>query len=508
MEKNVVERQTAESVLEPMSDEVSDMSCAGNEADIGGQDNLCGNTEELDGSDGSQDLDWTVMLEKKKDGRLYQTMRNAELIFDNDPELAGLVGENIFSGRIELRKTPPWKRRMVSSVVRDTNKVGPLWHHIIPEPEWRNSDNGELYAYLSRKYGLDKTSVIDMSLRNIASRNGFHEVRDYFSGLKWDGVNRIDTLVPDYFGVADKPFIRIAVRKTLVAAVARVFEPGCQFDATLSFYSSQQGAGKSMFWKNLAGQWYSELVIDIGSKDALMIMEGTLIIELAELTALRASSVEKIKAIITRKDDRYRKPYEKLVESHPRQCIFVATTNQANFLKDCTGNRRFWPIDVTQIKPPKKSIWNDLPSEADQIWAEAKKLYDDGEQLFLDPEMSKAAEEAAKAFMEYDPLLDAIEEYLARRLPANWSDMTPQEHREWLANDKNVGTVRRTEVCLKEIIFEALSEIVGENPSKKTLNRISEIICSISYDDGLRWHKPESQRRYKYFGKQRVYRLH
>ena len=215
----------------------------------------------------------------------------------------------------------------------------------------------------------------------------------------------------------------------------------------------------------------------------------------------------KYKAVISRSEDRYRMHYEKLIESHPRQCIFVGTTNRPDFLKDNTGNRRFWVVDVTSKQTPKKSVWAELPREADQIWAEAKALYDkNNELLFLDGALAKEAEQLQNGFMTYDPMRDAIEQYLARLLPEDWEKMTPQQHVSWLKDSDNIGTVKRTRVCLKEIVKEALGGIVT-NPNRKVLSEIAAIVCTITYEDGERWHKPEHQRqaRIPCYGKQRIF---
>lgn len=454
---------------------------------------------------------WLNLLKRDKHGKLEQTLENCLIIFEHDPELNGLFGTNDFSSRIELRKPTPWKRTLRGKTNRMQLGSQRMWRTSIPEPEVRNTDYAETYARMSKMYGFHKSSEIDKGISVQAGRNHFHPARDYFEILKrqgWDGKKRIEKLLIDYFGACDTPFLRAITRKALVAAVTRIFQPGCQFDSILTMYGPQ-GVGKSMFWSILVGPWFTDLMTNIGKKDAWHELQGVWIVELGELTALSNASVEKIKAFVSRKDDRFRRAYGRLVESHPRQCIFVATTNQHNFLKDVTGNRRFWIADLSKNTEPTKSVWEDLPGEVDQIWAEAYALYEAGtEKLFLDEEMEKESELIQQRFSSYDSRKDLIEEYLNRLLPADWDKMTPEQHKNWLKDDTNIGTVERTTVCLNEIIAEALYGLMSGNPSRKVQDEITAIVCGMKTPDGRTWHRTGKQRRINGYGKQRIFELY
>ncbi len=452
--------------------------------------------------DGSDPLKWMDRLEKKKSGETLETLKNCEEIFMNDKALINLFGKNIFTEKTEFLRDTPWR-----PLPKPASGKSALWQQDTPELEFRNTDSPEFYTYMSKKYDFNKQKLIDQCVSMFAARNPFHPVRDYLDNLEWDQQNRIDTLFSDYFGLKQTDYLRFLMRKTLVAAVKRICQPGCQFDSMLTLYGPQ-GCGKSSFWANLAGRWYSDLPVSIATKDALQTFQGAWIIEMSELAALNATNVEKYKAVLTRRDDRFRKHFEKEVESHLRQCIFVGTTNRPDFLKDNTGNRRFWVVDVTPKEQPKKSIWTDLPREADQIWAEAKMLYDtNAETLFLEGPLAEEAARIQDSFMAYDPMRDAIEQYLARPITEDWWSMTPRQHLLWLKDSDNVGTVKRTQVCLKEITYEALSEIVP-NPNKTVLNEISAIVTSIACDNGERWHRPEHSRRIQGYGKQKYFELY
>ena len=458
------------------------------------------------------DSRWMDKLDRDKNGKLCQTLKNAELIFSHDPKLVGLVGLNSFSEKIEIRKMPPWERPSLNDdndTTKDKtakDKPDPLRMPDVPEPEWRNSDASELYAYLSRTYKFEKQSLINDCVLMFARRKRFHPVRDYLRQLKWDGTPRVRTLIHDYYGVPDSEYLHKVMVKTLLGAVTRVWRPGCQFDTVLTFYGPQ-GRGKSMFWANLAGRWFNDLVVSFSGRDAMHGLEGAWVTELAEMAALSNTGVEKNKAMISRKNDRFRKAYEKLVEDHPRQGIFVATTNSSDFLKDFTGNRRFWPVDVTPYEPPAKSIHDDLPSEADQIWAEVQVIYDMGEEtVYADQDMIEELEQRQKNFAAYNPVQDAIEEYLKRMLPEDWKNMSIEQHIEWLKDEDEIGTVKRTQVCVQEVVREALNGVVKDS-GKKLWDQVSDIISNIGYSDGTHWHRPRRQTRVPGYGKQRIFEL-
>ena len=474
-----------------------------------GKDNIDSEFDEVfaqSEQQGIEQLGWMDKLEKNNSGESEETLKNCELIFENDQALIGLFGKNLFTERTELIKNPPWKRPWSTQAVKDPGKSA-LWQSDSAVPEFQNSDLSELHVYMSRKYDFNKQKYIDEAVDMFSARNCFHPVRDYLESLQWDGEPRVDTLISDYFGVQQSDYLRGVTRKTLIAGVKRVYEPGCQFDYALTLYGPQ-GCGKTSFWANLGGRWYTEMPVNIGTKDALQTFQGAWLVEMGELAALSSVSVEKYKSVLTRRVDRYRKHFEKLIESHPRQCVIVGTTNRPDFLRDWTGNRRFWIVDVTSKAKPKKSVWTDLPKEADQIWAEAKHLYDMGaEQLFLDGKLAEEAEKIQKSFMSYDPMRDAIEEYLARLLPTNWRSMTPHQHVEWLKNPSNVGTVKRTTVCLKEILYEALGE-TDAKPGRKVLNEIAATVTTICNASGERWHRPVKSKRITGYEKQKYFELY
>lgn len=247
----------------------------------------------------------------------------------------------------------------------------------------------------------------------IANKHKRHQVRDYLNVLHWDGIERLPLLASRYFGTPDTPYAGIIMTKFMVGAVARIMHPGCKMDNVV-ILEGKQGTGKSSAIAVLAGpQWFTDELPDLHTKDAAIQLAGKWIVEVSELSALKRSDVETIKKFMGRSTDTYRAPYARTAEDHFRQCVFVATTNDENYLKDQTGNRRFWPlacgtIDVEAIK-----------RDRDQLWAEALVRYRNGERWWLEGDQAKLAEIEQEERREIDPWDDRIATHVAslRGLP-------------------------------------------------------------------------------------------
>ncbi len=250
------------------------------------------------------------------------------------------------------------------------------------------------------------------------------------NALKWDGVERLDTLLIDYLGADDTPYVRAVTRKTLTAAIARIFEPGVKFDSILVLIGGQ-GIGKSTLFSRLGKQWFSDSlsISDMKDKTAPEKLQGYWLLELSELNGIKKMDVEVVKSFITRTDDKYRQAYGVTVESHPRSCVIVGTTNsEGGFLRDVTGNRRFWPVRVSgqsRFRP-----WE--LRDVDQIWAEAIVRYRHEEELFLKDDVAAEAYAQQREALETDDREGVVQDYLDRLLPERWADMDLFERRAYL----------------------------------------------------------------------------
>jgi predicted P-loop ATPase len=237
-----------------------------------------------------------------------------------------------------------------------------------------------------------------------ARRNSFHPVRDYLEGLKWDGVQRLDDWLVTYGGAEDTLYVRAVGAITLIAAVRRVRKPGCKFDEMLVL-EGEQGTLKSTLLRTMCvrDDWFcDDLPLTSDGKKVIEQARGKWIVEAADMSGLRRTDVEHLKAMLSRQSDRARLAYGRLTSEAPRQFIIVGTTNDEIYLKDITGNRRFWPVKLTKIDVSA------LARDRDQLWAEAAAREAKGESIRLDPSLwSQAAEEQEERAIA-DPWLETL----------------------------------------------------------------------------------------------------
>jgi putative DNA primase/helicase len=341
--------------------------------------------------------DWMSKLNIDKKGNFQSTIDNIVLVIKNDPALKDRLVLNEFEGRLFIKKDLPWRK--VSPQSRD----------------FTDDDMDCLAHYLESKK-MPFTHV-QKALAMIRNQFRFHPIRDYLNSLKWDGVERVDELFIDYLGAEDSEYTRAVTRKTLVAAVARVFQPGVKFDTVLTFVGPE-GIGKSTLIARLAKQWFSDCLGDVHSKEGMESLRGVWIMEIAELASFRNADQEAIKRFITSTEDVYRPAYGRQLVRFPRQTIFFATTNKRNFLKSGQLNRRFWPVD-TFIQEPTKDAYTHLTATViDQIWAEVLTYYKQDESLILPAELWEAANNIRDNHSEVDDRQGIIEKYLELLLPS------------------------------------------------------------------------------------------
>ena len=361
------------------------------------------------------DASWVLKLQAHpKTGKPLSTVQNVQVILENDPGLKGRIYHDEMSGRPMAVSPLPWEPVGLSCGVR----------------QWKDADDSGLRGYMESVHQITGEKKIGDGFAVYALNHRVHKLRDYLAAQVWDGVPRVDSLLIDYFGVEDSPYTREAVRKTLVGAVARIFHPGIKFD-TMLILAGPQGIGKSTFFRYLGMDWYSDSLCTFEGKDAAELLQGYWVIEAGELTGMTKSEMNTVKQFLSKCDDVYRAAYGRRTEKYLRQCIIVGTTNEAEFLKDYTGNRRFWPVDLTG-KGRRKNIWHDLPVEVPQIWAEAVALYRLGEPLILSDVAEKMAEHAQEEHRESSYSEGAIIEFLEKKVPRDWYKRDLYERRSWL----------------------------------------------------------------------------
>ena len=399
-----------------------------------------------DDFDDGNDVNWQTKLELDKNGGISESLTNFVTILRYDQRLHE-IAYNEHSCGISIRDAEllPWEQL---------------------KPGWSDADLASLTAYLDRVYHIFSPSKLKNALLTITAERSFHPIKEYLEGLpEWDRKKRLETLLIDYLGAEGSSYVRAVTRKTLVAAVARVYEPGIKFDTVLVL-SGPQGIGKSMFFAKLGGVWFSDslTISDMRDKTGAEKLQGFWIMEIGEMNGIKKVEVETVKSFASRQDDKFRVAYGTVVESHPRQCVICGTSNSQHFLRDVTGNRRFWPVQVTG--ECEKHPWNMDKALLEQIWAEALTLYNAGEELILKGTDAEMAAEKQQEALENDDREGLVREYLDKLLPADWAKLSLSEKRMYLAGDEfttqnRAGVAPRDKVCNLEI----WAECFGREPA-------------------------------------------
>lgn len=406
-----------------------------------------------------KDINWQENLSINKSGQIKDNLQNLVIIMQNDEKLGGIAYNQHRDG-IDVKGNLPWKQI----------KNG-----------WNDSDMSALKVYFDRAYGIWSPTKLKEALIAVAAERSYHPIKEYLNSLQaWDGVERLDNILIDYLGAENNEYSKAVIRKTIVAAVARIYEPGTKFDSVL-ILNGPQGIGKSTFFERLGNKWFSDslTITDMRDKAAAEKLQGYWLLELGELAGIKKTDVETVKSFVSRTDDKYRASYGVNVESHPRQCVIVGSTNsESGFLRDITGNRRFWPVRVSGNSVKKPWELKDI----DQIWAEAVSVYRKGEDLFLNGNEAQIAISEQANAMESDDREGLVREYLEKLLPDNWNSMDLYERRNFLSGgdfDKaSSGTVKRNLVCPMEIWCECFGKD-SANLKKSDSYEITAMIARI-----------------------------
>lgn len=429
------------------------------------------------GEDGG--FEWTQNLElNNQTGTIKATIDNIWLILENDPNLKGKFALNEFAGRGEVLGDLPWsvfeKRR-----------------------GWTDNDNQGLYWYFEKVYKITGNGKIDGALSLHSDKHKFNDVRNYLSSLTWDGHPRLDTLFIEYLGAEDKPYTRAVTRKAFVAAVARAMEPGCKYD-TMLILAGPQGIGKSTLLDKMSKGWFNDGIRTFEGKEASELLQGVWLVEIGELDAFRQTDVARIKQFLSLRADRFRAAYGRHVKDIPRCCVFFGTTNTSAFLRDRTGNRRFWPVDVGVV-PRIKTVWEYLDGEVDQIWAEAVMRWRLGESLFLTGALEAEAREVQESHREVSSKEGIILDFVDRPVPVDWQKWNLDKRRMFLNGtvEGEVELVPRDRICALEVWCEAF----GGQPKDFRYSESTEINDILRAMPG--WEKTPNGLRFGYCGYQR-----
>lgn len=346
----------------------------------------------------------TALLSYREDSsgnkKVLQTVRNFEIVLENDRRFAGKIRFDEFSQQTFMIGSVPWENKNNYRA-------------------WSSSDDSALFAIIQSDYGLNSRNDCFDALKNVSMRNKFHPVRDMLDSLVWDGKEKICNLFVDYLGAEDTEYTHQATRLWMLGGVARIYQPGCKFDYILILVGAQ-GIGKSTMLQFMAldSAWFNDSLDSLDSDKAAQSLMGSWIIELAELKSLArtAGGVDSVKRFLTSTQDKYRIPYEKRADVFPRQCVFAGTTNRSDFLQDETGNRRFLIVPVGINKPKKNLFSPDAIGDIKAAWAEAAHIWKtEKPKLVLPDSCRERAEELQAESMADDGKVGIISEYLENK---------------------------------------------------------------------------------------------
>jgi predicted P-loop ATPase len=419
---------------------VSDESIAGPEEDTPAPD--------------EQPCEWRTRLVRNDKGSARDCVANIVLILRSDARFIG-----------RLRFDELYQATFACALPWDRSSTWRLWS---------DTDDIELAHWCQLRGVILKPPTCAAGIQMVASHHRHHAVREYLDNLCWDGTPRLDIWLETYLGARidaealdaglsdddlnrEQPtpsqkyttYLRSVGPKWLIAAVARIYRPGCKVDHVIVF-EGPQGVGKSTCLRVLAGdEWFADEIADLGTKDSAQDLRGKWIVELAEVAALRRAALERMKAFISRNIDHYRPSYGRRSMDFPRQCVFAGTTNADAYLADETGNRRFWPVKVTGLRLEQ------LVRDRDQLWAEAVVRFKAGEAWWLDREVEAFAAEEQNQRRQGDPWEEPIFDWL--------------------------GRPTKTEHAVAEILSGALQREVGDW-TQADLNRVARCLRANGYE--------------------------
>lgn len=429
------------------------------------------------------DVNWIEAAKLTYDtntGLPKKTRDNIIRILNFDPELKDKIATDEFAVRGLALGALPWDERTEMR-------------------EWTDTDDAGLAWYLENRWDLQGRDKIESALLLVSDQHKFNAVSDYLKELKWDKKPRLDTLLRDYLGAEDTPYTRGVSRKAFTAAVARALSPGCKYDY-VPVLVGPQGIGKTTFLATMGKSWYSDSLQTFDGKEAAEMIQGIWLNELGEMTGYNRSEQNSVKQFLSKRDDIYRQAYGRRTQRYPRKCVFFGTCNEFEFLKDETGNRRFWPIDCGTQKS-RKSIWEDLPKEVDQIWAEAVVRYRLGEPLYFPGASESIVKAEQDKHSEQNAKTGLIKQFLEKEVPEDYTKMSLGQRRIfWGGNlSSELKLVPREKVCALEVWCECLNGDL-KFMKKADATEINQILNKM---DG--WSRNKATRNYGYCGYQRGY---
>lgn len=395
--------------------------------------------------------------------RMRRSVANATTIFALDPRWSEVIAYQALSDRVVKLKAPAWHEHEAPALA-DTGA-------------WTDADTTRAQAWIAREYSLDLgADIVNAAVQATAERHVVDPLRDYFASLAdtWDGTRRLPTWLSVVFGAPCSEYIQAVGSRFLISAVARALRPGCKVDHVL-VTEGDQGMLKSTALAKLCPDralFFDDEIV-IGDKDAAQVLRGKWIIELGELSALSRHDLAAVKAYITRAVDCYRPSFGRVSRDFPRRCVFTASTNEAEYLKDPTGNRRFWPVPVTRRADVE---W--IERWRDQLWVEALEALVGGAPWWLETrELEGLAREEQSQRTQGDPWDEHVAKWLDDQVKLQES-----EHGSWAA-----GNCRRCVGCVGVTVSAVLAgacSVPKERQDRAHENRVGAILRALGWQRG------------------------
>lgn len=396
--------------------------------------------------------EWAKGLLCNEDNVPRKCLANVLHVLEKHPKWDGVIAYDAF-GECVVKLIPPPVREQDGQSLPG---------------EWTEADSTRTAAWFASVVGFEPATLhVDQAVVAVAERTVFHPVRDYLADLKWDGKERLDTMLVDYFGATDSPYTRAVGAKWMISAVARVEKPGAKADHMLVLESPVQGIGKSTGLRIIASdQWFSDTGIIIGDKDSYQALRRKWIFEFAELSSIKGREVERVKTFLSSCADTYRPSYGRRTKDFPRQTVFAGSTNETSYLTDPTGARRFWPVRCKSID------LEGLRRDRDQLWAEAKRRYDDGAPWHLETaDLCVAAAAVQEERAERDDWIDIVADWLrAPSIPSGEKTREPLDP---------LGGFRTTEVLIGALSF------TPDRITTQATKRVGHVLRALGYEPRL-----------------------
>jgi len=402
-------------------------------------------------------LSWRSKMICTKDGSIQALLANAITALRLAPEWADVLSFNEFSLRVVQNRRAPWT--------------------VATTGQWSDNEDRLTADWLQHHDVHVGVEVAGQAVQTVARDRQFHPARAYLDSLQWDGQPRLSEWLTTYLGVEKTEYSAAVGLRWMRSAAARIYQPRAKVDCCL-ILEGPQGGKKSTALKTLAGEWFTDEIADLGSKDSALQTRGVWVIEIAELDSMTRAEVSRIKAFMSRTTDRFRPPYGKQAIESPRQCVFTGSVNHSTYLRDETGGRRFWPVHCGEVDVDA------LAKDRDQLWAEAIFQYRSGEVWWLETrELIQEAEQQQS---------DRYEEDAWQVLIAAWIE-NPEERRDMTGHPIGAFSSDHQSVCIPDI----LNHCIGKRQDQWTQvdqNRVARCLRALKWerfqkrsDDSREW---------------------